>query len=79
MAPCPICCNQFATKNYLTTHVETVHEGKTPYKCSTCHKSFKQNGTMSRHIKAVHERKKLFQCDVCSAYFFRKWGNGKAC
>ena len=49
----------------LTTHIETVHEGKKPFNCHICNYKSSGRGTLNRHIASVHEGKKPFNCSIC--------------
>ena len=49
---------EFSQKANLTKHVESVHEGRKPFKCSNCDGSFTEKGSLNRHIKSIHEQKR---------------------
>ena len=46
-------------KVHLIEHIESVYEGKEPFKCNDCHVGFSLKGYLNRHIESVHEGKKL--------------------
>ena len=69
---CFICKKTFLKKSALTVHIETVHDGKKPFKCSLCVSEFSQKGNLNTHIETVHEKKKPFTCSHCDASFGRK-------
>ena len=69
---CFICKKTFLKKSALTVHIETVHDGKKPFKCSLCVSEFSQKGNLKLHIETVHEKKKPFTCSQCDASFGRK-------
>ena len=47
---CEVCDFYTSSKNYLQTHIESVHEGKKPHKCSICKACFLQNSNLQSHI-----------------------------
>ena len=54
---CSLCNRKFTSK--LKQHIQSVHEGKKPYKCSLCDYTSAQKGNLQRHIQSIHESKKL--------------------
>ena len=62
---CNICANTFQTKNILTSHMKTIHEGHKDYKCKSCGKLFSQAGDLKRHIHTIHEGHKDYKCKSC--------------
>ena len=52
--------------------IETVHEGKKPFKCNICDSSFIHKGDLNRHMNSVHEGKKPFKCGTWDASFTAK-------
>ena len=42
---CSICQGNFSTKGSLKSHIDDVHNGKKPHKCSKCDCSYSQKGT----------------------------------
>ena len=51
----------FNTKNNLTAHVTSVHEGNKPFKCEECDYSCSIKNLMKLHVASVHEGKKTFK------------------
>ena len=56
-----ICDSPFSKKLDVNRHLDSVHEGKRPYKCSFCNISFGIKQNLTRHITSVHEKKKPFK------------------
>ena len=48
----------FLKKENLRGHIESVHEGKKPFKCNAFDASFSQK------FESVHEEKKTFKCNI---------------
>ena len=57
----------------MKTHVESVHEGKKPFKCDICGSYFAHKGTLKIHVDGVH---KLIShiCELCERSFKCKSG-----
>ena len=53
-------------------HIQEVHEGKKPYRCTECNVAYGQKGNLNRHISSVHDKVKAFRCKMCPADFVRK-------
>jgi Zinc finger, C2H2 type len=68
---CFTCKKTYSRKQYLKTHIKTVHEGK-KLCCEFCDKLFFHQGNIYRHIKTIHEGKKLFRCSICMKSFNQK-------
>ena len=49
----------------MNKHVESVHEGKKPFKCDICDYSSSQKGHLKTHVASVHEGQKTFKCHIC--------------
>jgi uncharacterized C2H2 Zn-finger protein len=49
----------FFEKQYLKAHIESVHEGNKPFKCSSCDVTFTEKRCMKKHFSKFHEGKKL--------------------
>ena len=60
---CPICGKN--VKISMKIHIESVHEGKKPFKCSLCDSAFGFKYGLNMHIVSVHEKKKPFKCSKC--------------
>ena len=60
----------------MNDHIESVHEGKKPFKCNECDAAFSVKRSLKMHIESVHEGKKPFACKFCDASFGQK-GNLK--
>ena len=56
-------------QQHLQIHIDSVHVGKKPYKCSQCPSTFGRSGHLKRHVLVVHESDNPFKCDVCNASF----------
>ena len=52
--------------------MDSVHEGKKPFKCNLCDASFAEKCNLKKHVSTVHEGKKPFKCDICKADFTSK-------
>ena len=61
----------FFQKGYLKMHIESVHEGKKPYKCTVRGSNFSIKQNLNRH-SLVLKGKKPFKCNICDATFSRK-------
>ena len=57
---CTDCGGSFSSKQYLSTHIATLHKGIKPdkHKCSICDQCFLHKGHLNTHIAAVHGRNK---------------------
>ena len=62
-ATCPICTKKIS-EDFLTRHIETVHEGKRLYECKICKKSYTQKTHLNTHIEATHKMSK-HKCGQC--------------
>ena len=76
--------SSFADKQNLKKHVEAVHEGINPFRCSICDlfannynpliqewylSSFVDEQNLEKHVEAVHEGIKPFKCSICGLEF----------
>ena len=52
---CSFCKVQFATRQKLSKHLDSVHGDKKTFKCVECNSSFIQRPHLYRHIKTVHK------------------------
>ena len=73
---CTICSYKFDSNARLKKHIETVHEGKKPFRCDICDTKFAEKSTLNCHIKSIHENpkncddtKKVFHCESCPESF----------
>ena len=41
----------------------SVHEGRSDYKCAECGKAFTHSGNLKKHIHIVHEGSKDYKCE----------------
>jgi uncharacterized Zn-finger protein len=48
----------------MKKHVETVHEGKKPFKCTICNSCYTRKTTLNKHMKTVHENMNQFYPEV---------------
>ena len=70
---CPICGKHFFNQQGKTIHIQTIHEGKKPFKCDTCGVNFSQKGHLNEHILRIHEKikrrkshkRELYSCVKC--------------
>ena len=64
---CNICDKKISrnSASLLKKHIELVHEGNEPHKCTACGKSFSQKHRLKKHMESVHERKKPYKCLIC--------------
>ena len=56
----------------LRIHIEVVHEGKKPWKCSKCDSAFSLKSGLHRHEIMVHQKAKPFICKHCERAFSDK-------
>ena len=71
---CYICNAKIARKDGLKLHIETVHEGKKPFKCDLCktNQGFRYPSGLKSHLREVHgspREKKLLPCEICKKGF----------
>ena len=57
---CDIRDASFSTKQIMSRHINSVHEGMNPFKCDICKYTFSRKGHMMKHFDSVYEGKKLF-------------------
>ena len=63
--------SKFSKKTSMKEQMDSIHEGKKPFKCNICDSSFTRNHSLKTHIASVHEGNKPFQCSTCGAGFAR--------
>ena len=54
--------NDYPSK--LKQHIDTVHLGLRPHKCTQCDMAFGLKGDLNKHIKSAHEN--AFVCPTCN-------------
>jgi uncharacterized Zn-finger protein len=65
---CPYKCDYNSVEDrHMKIHIEVVHEGKKPFKCTLCDTSFTKKALMVTHIASIHEGKKPFSCSICNS------------
>ena len=69
---CTKCKKTFTVARSLQRHIESVHEGKRPFKCDHCELIFSEKGNVKKHVSAVHEKQKPFNCGSCDSKFATK-------
>ena len=47
---CDICDAAFSHNWHLNRHIQSVYEGRTPFKCNDCGVPFSQKGNLNQHI-----------------------------
>ncbi len=67
---CTLCDKSFASKQYLSIHINAIHLKLKPFSCTLCDKSFSQKGKLNEHVAGVHE--KSFCCTLCDKSFTQK-------
>ena len=60
--------SSFADNQNLKKHVEVVHEGIKPFKCSVCDVKFANKQHLKKHIETIHEEIKPFKCTIRISY-----------
>ena len=66
---CDICNQAFETTQYLKTHKNQHHNGKTNHTwCTVCLK-YVSLKSLKMHIAVVHDGLKPYQCKLCHKYF----------
>ena len=58
----------------LKRRIESVHEGKKPFKCNICEANFSRKDGLKTHVMNIHEQKKPLKCSICEATFSEKIG-----
>ena len=53
---------------FLNKHIEIVHEGIKPFKCSVCDVKFANKQHLKKHIETIHEEIKPFKCTIRISY-----------
>ena len=41
----------------MKSHIDAIHGGKKPHKCSICDRSFAGKDKLKRHVNSVHQDK----------------------
>ena len=60
---------KFTNKQNLKKHVEAVHEGIKPFKCSVCDVKFANKQNLKKHIETIHEGIKSFKRTMVQQWF----------
>ena len=60
---------QLANKQNLKKHVEAVHEGIKPFKCSVCDVKFANKQNLKKHIETIYEGIKSFKRTMVQQWF----------
>uniref|UniRef100_A0A1B0CGC8 Putative zn finger n=1 Tax=Lutzomyia longipalpis TaxID=7200 RepID=A0A1B0CGC8_LUTLO len=74
---CPICGQEYSTKQNLRRHIEDIHEkvkkakGKDSYSCNQCDMTFKNHYFLTKH-RAVHLVSKKNVCTHCNQVYSTK-------
>ena len=54
---CNDCGRAFSEKSKLNGHIESVHEGKKPFKCNECDTAFSEKSKLNGHLVLNSPRK----------------------
>ena len=65
---CDICDGVFTSKNGLTGHISTIHEGIRPFKCVNCDYCARTAYDLKKH-SSIHDGNKPFKCELCNSSF----------
>ena len=66
-AKCEFNCNN---KKQMTTHIESVHEGRIlAYECFICNAKFSRSANLKLHVSSAHEVKNPHKCTLCEDSF----------
>ncbi|XP_057696164.1 zinc finger protein OZF-like isoform X2 [Corythoichthys intestinalis] len=72
---CPICCQKFILRSFLTKHVKLTHvtthktaTGGETFSCSVCGKHLSKMREVTQHIK-IHAPEKVYCCSECGKRF----------
>ncbi|XP_055711886.1 zinc finger protein ZFP2-like [Phlebotomus papatasi] len=74
---CPICGQEYSTKQNLRRHIEDIHEkikkakGKDSYQCNMCDKTFKNHYFLTKH-RMIHSASKKNVCPHCNQVYSTK-------
>ena len=60
---------KFVNQQNLKKHVEAVHEGIKPFKCSVCDVKFANKQNLKKHIETIHEGIKSFKRTMVQQWF----------
>ena len=60
-----MCEDSCTRKTALKIHIDAIHEGLKPHKCSICDYACGKRSRLEYHINAVHEGKKPHTCSIC--------------
>lgn len=75
---CPHCNKKFSRKNF-NRHINLVHLGQRPYKCSQCEKTYKTRHSLDDHVNWIHSQE-FVPCSLCGKEFAtrRTWATHEA-
>ncbi len=65
---CNICRVTFASKDSLTSHIESAHETN-KFKCDNCTCAFRWKHNLKEHIREVHQSQSGHYCKICQKAF----------
>ena len=69
---CNLCEENFASKQALVYHEDTVHKKSKQVNCEECESSFTSSISLKNHRKYVHSDVRKFTCCLCGALFKQK-------
>ena len=69
---CNLCEENFASKQALVYHEDTVHKKSKQVNCEECESSFTSSISLKNHRKYVHSDVRRFTCCLCGALFKQK-------
>ncbi|GAB0094060.1 hypothetical protein DMENIID0001_092810 [Sergentomyia squamirostris] len=74
---CPICGQEYSTKQNLRRHIEDIHDkvkkskGKESYQCNMCEMMFKNHYFLTKH-RAIHHTSRKNVCPHCNQVYSTK-------
>lgn len=67
--PCPLCKKLFASKAYVSYHLNVTHDSTRPFMCDQCGNKFKTKSAMLNHKRAYHIGERKYQCNICGNFY----------